>query len=69
MDDKKEEEKNTKKERVNLGCAIMMFLFIAAGIPIALSDEQGIRFLGEFPTIIGGIAIAYFMARGVYRAL
>lgn len=56
-------EKNSDdKSKSSPGCFILTILAFAAGIPFALQSESNIRTFGILPIVIGGIALAYFMA-------
>ena len=64
MDNSKKNDKNDKKGRA--GCAIIMFLGIASGIPFVLNSESAVRTFGYVPLTIIGLVAAYFWAKLVY---
>lgn len=45
-----------------IGCFIVTFLMIAAGIPAATKGEGPI---GTIVIVIGGLAVAYYMAKAL----
>lgn len=48
-----------KKNNGSWGCFIVIFLLIAAGIPAATKGEG---LIGTIVIVIGGIALAYYIA-------
>lgn len=53
-----------KKNNGSWGCFIVIFLLIAAGIPAATKGEGPI---GTIVIVIGGIALAYYIAKAMSR--
>ncbi|MCK9311690.1 MAG: hypothetical protein M0P26_05375 [Bacteroidales bacterium] len=47
------------------GCFIATFIFIAIGIPITLKDESLVHSFGVIPLVIGGLLLAYFVAKAL----
>lgn len=59
---KEENRKRNRDNRWNIGCFIVMFIFIAGGIPVATKGEGPI---GTFVITIIGLVIAYYVAKAV----
>ncbi len=51
-----------RDKRWNMGCFIVMFIFIASGIPLATKGEGPI---GSFVIAIIGLIIAYYVAKAI----
>ena len=55
-------EEQNDKGKGGIGCFIVTFLMIAAGIPAATKGEGPI---GTIVIVIGGLALAYYMAKAL----
>ena len=55
-------EEQNDNGKGGLGCFIVTFLMIAAGIPAATKGEGPI---GTIVIVIGGLALAYYMAKAL----
>lgn len=55
-------EEQNDKGKDGIGCFIVAFLMIAAGIPAATKGEGPI---GTFVVTIGGLAFAYYIAKAL----
>lgn len=60
MSNKEDEKKG------NIGCFIVLFLFIASGIPPALKHAKEGP-IGSFVIIILGIALAWYVAKSLTK--
>lgn len=55
-------EEQNDNSKGGIGCFIVTFLMIAAGIPAATKGEGPI---GTIVIVIGGLALAYYMAKAL----
>ena len=55
-------EEQNDNGKGGIGCFIVTFLMIAAGIPAATKGEGPI---GTIAIVIGGLALAYYMAKAL----
>ena len=55
-------EEQNDNGKGGIGCFILTFLMIAAGIPAATKGEGPI---GTIVIVIGGLALAYYMAKAL----
>lgn len=55
-------EEQNDNGKGGIGCFIVTFLMIAAGIPAATKGEAPI---GTIVIVIGGLALAYYMAKAL----